>query len=401
MHLFILYPDSFSCKNVHFYIFRVIYRKHSEEDIMSTIIYTIQTGDTIYSIAKMYGSTVNAIIDVNNITNPDFIFPGSIILIPVDEEDIESPPGSIIYTVQPGDTLYIISLLFGVSIQSILELNNIMDPSLIYPGMKIVMPKDAVNPFQPVEPGLIKYTVLPGDTIYEIAKRFGTTIQSILKANPGMEPSELIPGREITITIPENAVAIYKGNPSKKMVALTFDATYGDNQTNTLLQILRENNIKATFFLTGIWLINYPQLVRAIAAEGHEIGNHSYTHPHMPQLPLPQVINQIMRTDALIKNISGLSPYLFRPPYGEYNQAVLNTLASLGYISIMWTIDSLDWKNPGVDKIISRIVENIEPGAIVLMHQSAPQTAEALPEIIANLKEKGYSFGTVTQVMDI
>ncbi|MPN24341.1 Peptidoglycan-N-acetylglucosamine deacetylase [bioreactor metagenome] len=108
-----------------------------------------------------------------------------------------------------------------------------------------------------------------------------------------------------------------------------------------------------------------------------------------------------MRTDALIKNISGLSPYLFRPPYGEYNQAVLNTLASLGYISIMWTIDSLDWKNPGVDKIISRIVENIEPGAIVLMHQSAPQTAEALPEIIANLKEKGYSFGTVTQVMDI
>jgi len=367
---------------------------------MPQIIYTVQPKDTLYGIAQLYGSTINSIIDVNNITNPNLIYPGSIILIPVEEEDIESPPGSIIYTVQPGDTLYIISLLFGVSVQSILELNNITNPSLIYPGLKIIMPKEAVNPFQPIEPGLIRYTVLPGDTIYLVARRFGTTVQSILNANPGLDPFKLVPGREITITIPENAVAIYKGNPLKKMVALTFDATYGDNQTHRLLQILRNNNIKATFFLSGIWLINYPHLVRAIAAEGHEIGNHSYTHPHMPLIPLAQVNNQIIRTDALINNISGLSPYLFRPPYGEYNQAILNTLASLGYVTIMWTIDSLDWKSPGVDQITSRIVDNIEPGAIILMHQSASQTAEALPQVILRLKGKGYNFGTVTQVLD-
>lgn len=368
---------------------------------MSQIIYTVQPGDTLYEIAQMYGSSIDAIIDANNITNPNLIQSGSVILIPVEEEDIESPPGSIIYTVQPGDTLYIISLLFGVSVQSILASNNIDNPSMIYPGLKIVMPKGAVNPFQPVEPGLIRYTVLPGDTIYRVARRFGTTAQHILNANPGLNPFALIPGREINITIPENAVALYKGNPSRKMVALTFDATYGDNnQALKLLQILRDNNIKATFFLSGIWLINYPHLVRAIAAEGHEIGNHSYTHPHMPLIPLSQVSNQIIRTDALIKNISETSPYLFRPPYGEYNQAILNTLASLGYISIMWTIDSLDWKNPGVDKITSRIVNNIEPGAIVLMHQSSPQTAEALPKIVLRLREQGYNFGTVTQVLD-
>ncbi|HYE69257.1 MAG TPA: LysM peptidoglycan-binding domain-containing protein [Anaerovoracaceae bacterium] len=367
---------------------------------MPQIIYTVQPGDSLYGIAQLYGSTISAIKEVNNIVNPNLIYPGSIILIPVEEEDTESPPGSLIYTVQPGDTLYIISLLFGVSMQSILALNNITNPSLIYPGLRIVLPKEAVNPFQPIEPGLIRYTVLPGDTIYRIAARFGTTVQSILNANRGLDPLRLMPGKEITITIPESAVAIYKGNPSNKMVALTFDATYGDNQTYRLLKTLRDNNIKATFFLSGIWLINFPQLVRAIAAEGHEIGNHSYTHPHMPQIPLSQVNNQILRTDALIKNISGLSPYLFRPPYGEYNQAILNTLASLGYIPIMWTIDSLDWKNPGVDQITSRIVDNIEPGAIVLMHQASAQTAEALPAIISRLKEQGYRFGTVTQVLD-
>ena len=184
------------------------------------------------------------------------------------------------------------------------------------------------------------------------------------------------------------------------MVALTFDATYGDNQTYRILEILRNNNIKATFFLSGIWLYNFPDLVRAIAADGHEIGNHSYTHPHMSQITLPEVDSQVIRTEALIKNIAGTDPYLFRPPYGEYNQAFLNALASLGYLTIMWTIDSIDWKYPGPDQIISRVVDNIEPGAIILMHQSVSQTADALPELIARLKELGYSFGTVTQVLD-
>src|SRR5690554_2334799 len=110
---------------------------------MTNIIYTVQPGDTLFTIARLYGSTVPAIIDANNIVNPNLIYPNSVILIPVEEEDleIEAPPGSIIYTVQPDDTLYIISLLFKVSIQDILSLNNIDDPSSIHPGMKIVLPK--------------------------------------------------------------------------------------------------------------------------------------------------------------------------------------------------------------------------------------------------------------------
>lgn len=369
------------------------------EDTMPQIIYTIQPGDTLGNIALLYGSNVDAIADINNIANPNLIYPGSVILIPVEEEYLETPPGSLIYTVQPGDTLYIISLLFKVSIQSILALNDIRDPSQIYPGIKIVLPLEAVNPFQPIEPGIIRYTVLPGDTIYKIAARFGTTAQQILNANPGLDPNRLIPGMVITITIPENAVAIYRGNPNKRMVSLTFDATYGDNQTYQLLEILRNNNIKATFFLSGIWLLNYPELARAIAAEGHEIGNHSLTHPHMPLITMPEVTNQILRTEALIRNITGQDPYLFRPPYGEYTQAILNQLASLGYVTIMWTIDSLDWQNPGPDAIISRVVNNAEPGAIILLHQSAPDTLQGLQTMISELRNQGYDFGTVTQVI--
>ena len=368
---------------------------------MPQLIYTVQPGDTLSGIARLYGSAVQAIINVNNIINPNLIYPGAVLLIPVEEEDDpEGPPGSLIYSVQPGDTLYTISLLFGVSVQSIMALNNIPNPSQIYPGLKIVLPVNAVNPFQPIEPGIIRYTVLPGDTIYRIARRFGTTVQSILNSNPGLDPLRLIPGRVITITIPVNAVAIYRGNPSKRLVALTFDATYGDNQTPRLLQILRDNTIQATFFLSGIWPINYPNLARAISAAGHEIGNHSLTHPHMTQIPLTEVSNQIVRTGALIRNITGEHPYLFRPPYGEYNQAILNTVARLGYVIIMWTIDSLDWKNPGVNQIIDRVVNNIVPGAIVLMHQAAPQTPDALPVIISRLRQQGYGFGTVTQVLD-
>lgn len=368
---------------------------------MPQLIYTVQPGDTISEIARLYGSSTQAIINTNNIVNPNLIYPGAVLLIPVEEESGPGgPPGSLIYTVQPGDTLYIISLLFGVGLQFLVALNNIQSPSQIYPGQKIVLPEGTVNPFQPIEPGIIRYRILPGDTIYRIALRFGTTVQSILNSNPGLNPQRLIPGQTIIIAIPANAVAIYRGNPSKRMVALTFDATYGDNQTTRLLQILRDNNIKATFFLSGIWPANFPGPAAAIAAEGHEIGNHSLTHPHMTQIPLTQVSNQVIRTEALIRNITGVSTYLFRPPFGEYNQAVLNTVAALGYVTIMWTVDSLDWMNPGVTQIINRVVNNTAPGAIILMHQAASQTPDALPVIISRLRQQGYSFGTVTQVLD-
>lgn len=366
---------------------------------MPNIIYTVRPGDTLGSIARLYGSTVQAIVSANNIANPNLIFPGTTLVIPVEvmEPPGGPPPGELIYTVQPGDTLYSMARLFQVSVDSIVELNNIENPSLITPGTKLLMPEGAVNPFQP---GVVRYIVQPGDTLYFIARRFGTTVTELIRINNIANPALIRVGQVIIIPIPQNAVAIYRGNPAKRMVAFTFDATYGDNQTPVLLDILRRNNIRATFFLSGIWLENFPQLARNIAQAGHEIGNHSYTHPHLPQISLDEVRDQLVRTGAIIRNTTGRTPYLFRPPFGEYDQSILNVAAGLGYLTIMWTIDSLDWQNPGVDVIISRVVNNIQTGAIILMHQAAPQTPQALQTIIDRLENQGYTFGTVTEVLD-
>ena len=365
---------------------------------MPNISYTVKRGDTLLSIARRYGSTVEKIVQANNIANPNLILPGTVLIIPVEvmEPPAGPPPGELIYTVQPGDTLSKIASLFQVTVRSIVELNNISDPNRIFPGTKLLLPENAINPFRP---GLIEYTILPGDTLYSIARRFGTTVSELDRIN-NVDPYTLQIGQVIRIPIPENAVAIYRGSPNKMQVALTFDATYGDNQTPILLDILRRNNIKATFFLSGIWLENFPELARSITREGHEIGNHSYTHPHLTQIPISEVRDQIINTERIIESVTGRSPYLFRPPFGEFNQEVLNTVADLGYLIIMWTIDTLDWRSPGVQVIIDRVVNNIKPGAIILMHQAATQTPQALQSIITQLRSKGYYFGTVTEVLN-
>jgi polysaccharide deacetylase family sporulation protein PdaB len=193
--------------------------------------------------------------------------------------------------------------------------------------------------------------------------------------------------------------AICCDNPNEKIVSLTFDATYVDDQTLKLLDILDRNNIKATFFCSGIWLEKFHQLAKDIAAAGHEIGNHGYTHPHMTQIPISEVRDQIIKTEELIKSTTGKTARYFRPPFGEYNQEILDVASELGYQTILWTINSLDWKNPGVHSIINRVTANIKPRAIVLMHQDAGQTPKALPAIINYLKSQGYSFGTVSQVI--
>lgn len=366
---------------------------------MPEIIYTVRPGDTLDEIARLYGSTVQAIVRANNITNPNLIYPGTRLIIPTEvmEPPGGPPPGGLIYTIQPGDTLSSIARLYQVSVESIVELNNITNPNIIVPGTKLLLPENAVNPFRP---GIVRYTIQPGDTLYYIARRFGTTVSELIRINNIRNPSLVRAGQIIIIPIPQNAAAIYRGNPDKRMASFTFDATYGDNQTPVLLNILRRNNIRATFFLSGIWLENFPQLAQNIAAAGHEIGNHSYTHPHLPQLTLDEVRNQLTRTGTIIRNVTGRAPYLFRPPFGEYNQGIVNTAASLGYLTIMWTIDSLDWQNPGVSAIVNRVVNNIRTGAIILMHQAAPQTPQALQTIIDRLKNQGYTFGTVTQVLD-
>lgn len=305
----------------------------------------------------------------------------------------------IVYVVQPGDTVYNIARRYGVTPQSIITQNKLTNPDLIFPGQKLLINVKETGP-SPVPPGRKTYIVQPGDTLYAIARRYQTTVEAILKVNPGIDPYNLQVGQQILVPVVIPATAIFQGNVNKSLIAFTFDATYGDNQTTELLNILSQYGIKATWFISGIWAQNYPDLLKAINAAGHEIGNHGQTHAHMTELSAEQMRQQLTEAEQNIKRVIGRSTNLFRPPFGEYNQTLLNIAAGLGYYTIMWTVDSLDWQNPGPEAITRRVLDNLKNGAIILMHNAAPDTPPALPGLIDEIIRRGYRFGTVSEVLD-
>ncbi len=194
-------------------------------------------------------------------------------------------------------------------------------------------------------------------------------------------------------------VPIYSVDTGEKKVAISFDAAWGADDTPKLLEILKQHNVKATFFLTGIWVKKYPQMVQAIAADGHEIGNHSLTHPHFASLPESEIKQELAENDALIFKLTNKHTRLFRPPFGEYNNLVLQTAREMGYEVIQWSVDSLDWQGIGKEAIVDRVLENIQPGAIVLFHNNAQYTPEALPVILDTLQQQGYQIVPVSDLL--
>lgn len=194
-------------------------------------------------------------------------------------------------------------------------------------------------------------------------------------------------------------VPIYYVDTPEKKVAISFDACWGADHTPKILEILKNNNIKTTFFLTGFWLEKYPDMVKKISQEGHEIGNHTYTHPHLNTLSEEGIRKEIEKTHHLIKEISGQDAALFRPPFGEYNNKVIKTVENCGYKVIQWSVDSLDWKEIGKDSIVKRVVDKMHNGAIVLFHNNGEYTADALEEIINKLKEEGYKIVPISELI--
>ncbi len=194
-------------------------------------------------------------------------------------------------------------------------------------------------------------------------------------------------------------VPIYSVDTKEKKVAISIDAAWGADSTPKLLAILKQHNVKTTFFLTGIWVKKYPEMVQAIAAAGHEIGNHSLTHPHFGSLPAAEIKEELDKNDALIFKLTNKHTRLFRPPYGEYDNLVLQTARGMGYEVIQWSVDSLDWQNTGKEAIIDRVLKNVQPGAIILFHNNAQYTPEALPVILDALQQQGYQIVPVSDLL--
>lgn len=196
---------------------------------------------------------------------------------------------------------------------------------------------------------------------------------------------------------------ITKVNTQTKVIALTFDDGSDGKNIPKILQILTDNNIKGTFFITGKAAKSHPDLIKKIASHGSLIGNHSYSHPYFTKLTASQMVSELAQCETTLKDITGLTtkPY-FRPPYGAYNTAVLKAVGGAGYTkTIKWTVDSLDWKGITASEIVTRVMNNATPGGIVLMHVGAEAsgTPTALPQIISKLKAKGYKFVTVKQLL--
>jgi len=197
-----------------------------------------------------------------------------------------------------------------------------------------------------------------------------------------------------------SSTVISKVNTSSKVVALTFDDCYSATNVNAILSILKANGIKSTFFIVGDAAANHPSIVRAINDAGMEIGNHSYMHTSYTSLSASAMLSDLNKCENTISSITGKTTKpLFRPPGGAYNSSVLATVGGAGYSrTILWNIDTQDWRGYSASYIYSAVVDNISPGSIVLMHalDTAPNTKYALQDIINTLSSRGYSFTTVS-----
>jgi len=204
--------------------------------------------------------------------------------------------------------------------------------------------------------------------------------------------SVLVPGSKLK--------PIYFVNTQEKKIAISFDAAWGAEYTPRILNILEEYNVKTTFFLTNIWLKEYPDAAKTIRMAGHEIGMHSVSHPHFNQLSEEQITYELQKNKEKIEEVTDFSAKLFRPPFGEYNNKVIQVIESLGYIPIQWSIDSLDWmEDKSKQDIVNRVTKSLHPGAIVLFHNNGRYTADALEEIIQYVYEQGYEIIPISQLI--
>lgn len=199
----------------------------------------------------------------------------------------------------------------------------------------------------------------------------------------------------------ERKLPIYCVNTDEKKIAISFDAAWGNEDTRQILDILKNNDVKATFFMTGEWIEKYPEDVKAIYAEGHELGNHSMNHLQMSTLPYEECITELQEPHNMVKELTGYDMKVFRPPYGDYNNTLIDAAQSINYSTIQWDVDSLDWKDYGVESIIDTVCnhKHLGKGSIILMHNGATHTASALETLIKNLKNQGYTFVTISELI--
>ena len=203
----------------------------------------------------------------------------------------------------------------------------------------------------------------------------------------------------VGVSASKRELPVYCVQQDEKIVALSFDAAWGNEDTQTLIDILDQYGVNTTFFVVGDWADKYPESVRALAEAGNEVMNHSSSHAHFSALSTDEITADITACNDKIEAITGVRPTLFRCPYGEYDDHVISAVKSVNMTAVQWDVDSLDWKGIPAGQITRRVLDRVQPGSIVLFHNAAEHTPEALPAILDALIGEGYRIVPISQIL--
>lgn len=203
----------------------------------------------------------------------------------------------------------------------------------------------------------------------------------------------------VVASLQKRRLPIYCVSRSDNKIAISFDCAWGTDYTDEILDILKENEVRATFFMVEFWVTKNSDYVKKIASQNHSLGTHSKTHKHMPKQSEKEVLDELKSSKCAIENITGKPVTLFRAPFGDYDDKLINTAESLSLNTIQWDVDSLDWKDISAEKIVERVVSKTKSGSIILCHNNGKNTAKALVDIIKRLKDKGYEFVTIDELI--
>ena len=200
-------------------------------------------------------------------------------------------------------------------------------------------------------------------------------------------------------TSSQRSLPIYSVSTVEKKIAISFDCAWGVDFTDKLLDVMEKNDVRCTFFAVQFWVEKYPDYAEKIISAGHEMGTHSRTHSYMSKLSKAEIQDELTTSSQAIERLTGQKVTLFRPPYGDYNNLLIDTCNEMGLYPIQWDVDSLDWKNLSATEIAMRVINGVKNGSIILCHNNALHTAEALPLIFSTLKNRGYEFVPISELI--
>lgn len=209
----------------------------------------------------------------------------------------------------------------------------------------------------------------------------------------------LTAAKAVIATVSGRLVPVYSVFTQDRKVSLTFESESGKDMTPEILKVLNAHNITANFFLSGEWMEKHGDSVNGIIESGHELGNYTYSVPHPNTLPKAELKRELEKAHKLVEKVSGQVPKVFRPPYGEYSNKVIEVSRELGYETVIWSIDSLDWRGTSQDDMEKRILRKLHNGAIIRFHVTGRNTPAALSQIIQNIKENGYEIVPLSQLL--